>query len=311
MILDASLVREAAREGHVDALEALAAADLIDEGELVAQCSSAIVAATASPQRVHQSDQGVSTVSVGMYVTLSHLGLFGRFASPDARHSLLEWLLESLLDSELPSVNRTQAAEALFNFVPGLDRDEAERCIGALRLLASSTVDRSSLEDFASNNPLAAIRFEMPPPEELRAAALAALAELVRYHGLDSSSVMEAVKAALITGGDIVIAAAFDALARHPDLVAPVPLESALSHPDVRVRRAAMKASWARTTTLPTEGELERLLSDPEPGVRNLLAVLAAELGHEGSHVIDRLADDADAWVRAWARKLQSGLEVS
>jgi HEAT repeat protein len=151
----------------------------------------------------------------------------------------------------------------------------------------------------------------MPPPEELRAAALTALAELVRCHGLDSSWVMEAVKAALVTGGDIVIAAAFDALARHPDLAAPVPLESALRHPDVRVRRAAMKANWARMATLPTGRELERLLSDPEPGVRNLLAELAAELGHEGSHVISRLVDDADAWVRAWARKLQSRLQVS
>jgi len=187
--------------------------------------------------------------------------------------------------------------------VPALERVEAERCVEVLERLASAPVEnRGPWQEFTEDDPLAPIRFSLPVPEEVRGSALSALAQLMAGHELDTKRVSDAVNAAFDTGGYVALAAALDALSRHPDLSAPVPLERLLEHPESRVRRAALKAMWSGKRHLPEGEALELVLADREAGVRHLLCLLAEEAGPAGTPVLERLWGDQDAWVRTYAR---------
>lgn len=304
-----TLLRDAARSGDTDALETLAMAGLIDDGELVERCAARVRPTVESSDYKETTENGVTTVSFGLLPDLAPLGILGRFVAPELRRRLVDSLLAGMQDERLPPTNRYPAGDALFNLVPALDRQEVERCAEILEQLASAPVrNEGPWKEFTEDDPLAVMRFSVPVPEEVRGAALRAFARLVAEHELDGERVSDSINAAFETGGDVAIAAAVDALSRHPKLSSPVPLERFVRHPEVRVRRAALKALWNADGRLPEGEALEALLFDVEPGVRYLLCLVAEEAGYPGAPILGRLSEDQDVCVRTYARTREEHL---
>jgi hypothetical protein len=228
-------------------------------------------------------------------------GIVGRVASPEIRAVLIERLLATASDSRHPESTRASAAEAVRHLAPALTEEQAADAVSALLPLAGGEYELSRW-DANMDHPLSAFRISLHEPGVLRAAALAAVAELFAEHRLGVEELGPVVESAVGASEIRVVAAAFVALARVQAVDSPVPLEAAMRHPEAKVRRAALAAYLHRERAVPPEPVLTALVNDPDTAVRRTLVLGLRDVPGAAS-VMSLLADDPDAYVRGLASR--------
>lgn len=299
----------AAREGHRDALVALAAADYPStDSELRRLCDERTLAAVDTSSRTESEEGGVRSVALSL-VSYTDVGIVGRFASEHARRLLVQHLLGVIADDENLESTRETAADALFNIARSLDLDTARTTLDALLPIAEGHYSYPDIDSHQSD-PMARINLTSSVPNALRASALHAAAELVRHQPALSVQPLQSVISSALDADDTRLAeAAYQAFARLPTVPLPWPLVVGLRHAEARVRMAALSAWDAREEPLPAGAVLNRLLADPSVGVRLTLLRLAVDRGPAGRPIVAQLGEDPDAYVRSWAKAQLSGLE--
>jgi tetratricopeptide (TPR) repeat protein len=306
VIRDALLTASA--DGNDAALEPLAMAGLVGEGELQDRVDAATLRA-AEVVTVERSadDDGRETVSVGMGLSFEGPAVVARGSRPEARGALIGRMLEIVSSDEEPQINRSSAAGALFNLAPSMDTEQAGQVAAAVAPLALGNY-RPSRFDLDQAHPLSRWQIRIGVPNQLRASAIGTLAQLLSKHDqLDRAPLHEAVRSAVRSPAGAVVAAAFDAAARLPQLDLGVEPEDGFYHPDPAVRQAALVAWTARHGGLPSTELVDMLAADPGINVRLQLCAMAGQAGEKGRELLERLAaHDPDAFVRAkaasWAR---------
>jgi HEAT repeat protein len=188
----------------------------------------------------------------------------------------------------------------LFNLAPALDDDQAKEVAAVMGPLARGQYEPSSF-DLDQAHPLSRWQIRFGSSNQLRISAIGTLAQLIANHpAIDAAPLHDAVRQALRSGSGTVVAAAFDAAARLPDLDLIVDSEEGFFHPDPRVRRSAIVAWTARNEGLPADDLVEHLAADPDPNVRLQLGAVAGAAGKSGQTLLMRFADnDPDSFVRA------------
>jgi tetratricopeptide (TPR) repeat protein len=305
-------LRTEALKHHAGALEALAMADLIagDEG-LIAACTRAAEQTAGAATVTEETQEGRTSMSVSMGAGFEGPGMSARYCAAETRGRLLARMVEVLNDVREPEMNRASAASALFNMAPALNADEAERVVVVIEPLAFGHYPLSQW-DHNEDHPLSRWRFRMHTPHILRVAALGALAQLVAKHpALGAERLQEAVATALRDGPAIVVAAALDAASLVSEIELPFPLDTALAQSDSSLRVAAFQVWLARHDGLPEEPLLAALRSDPHVNVRLRVLELVAQRA-SGRQTVAWFADnDADAYVRAVARRRLMSYETT
>lgn len=231
-------------------------------------------------------------------------GITGRCAEAPARAALLRRMLEMARDSRDSEQNRAIAVAAVDKLAPALTLAEAREAAEALAPLAFGDYP-ASIFDENLDDPLSPTQIRLHTPHLLRAAAVAALAELAAAHReLDRGNVVGAVTAGLRDGPEIVAAAALGALATLPDMPSPVSLEHALVSPLRQIRDAALVAWLLREHALPDDAHLEALLRDPDEGIRWRVLVAASKDPERGPALLARIEEeDQDVYFRLVARR--------
>ena len=309
---DHEVVREAlllaARDGQDAALEPLAAAGLIGEDELRDRidASTTRVARAVTVTRTPQPDGRVE-ISVGMGVGFEGAGVVARGAAPGARAALVARMIEILTTADEPELNKASAAGALFNMAPVLDDEQAAQVAAVVAPLALGQYEPSQF-DIDHAHPLSRWQIRYGSTNQLRVSAIGTLAQLISGHpGIDTDPLRTAVREAIRSGFGPVVAAAFDAAARLPELKLIEDPEEGFFHPDAGVRCNALGAWCARNDGVPPPELVDHLVADESANVRLQLAAVAGAAGEAGAQVLARLSEDPDAFVRAKAAQYARG----
>jgi hypothetical protein len=296
----AGIVRPGALEGSLPLLALLVEAGLVEgDAELEAACTKD-AQATAQIQTVREGE-GQAGIDIGVPFHLS--GITARCAAGPARTALLARMLEIARDSRDSEENRAVAVAAVDNLAPALTPEQASEGAQALEPLAIGDYP-ASLVDENLDDPLSPTQIRLHTPHVLRAAAIAALAEIAAAHPeLDRQQVVRALTAGLRDGPEIVAAAALGALGDSPDIQSPIPLEQGLLAPDRQIREAALVAWLRREGSLPDDHYLETLLRDPDDAIRWRVLVAASKDPDRGPALLKRIAqEDPDVYFRLVAR---------
>ena len=300
-------VRVAALAGRADALEAAAVADLpATDPELAESCRR--YTEDVISVRTVQIEETQRSVSI---VSFEGAGVIARSCSSELRRGFVSRMLEIAASTEDPEANRASAARALFNVALALTPDEVPAVVDALLPLALGEYSESEWEGGPSREEDPFVRFDLSfgTKGPLRSAALEALGALAgRLDDVDARFEI-AVRDALWSGDDELVAAAYEALARATYLEPPVPLEPAFTSRAQQVRLGALRCWFARGRDVPSGVLLDRLLGDGIVMVRLVLLSLVAEIGPAGRDVLERLLADEDAYVRALAARELGQLE--
>ncbi|MGH2845694.1 MAG: hypothetical protein ACRDL0_06690 [Thermoleophilaceae bacterium] len=292
----AVLARPGALEGSAPLLALLVEAGLADgDAEIQVACTQD-ARRTAELQTVREDD---GQISIGMGLSFHLSGISGRCADAPARAALFARLLEMTRDPRDSEDNRAVAVAAVDNLAPALTLAQAGEAVEALAPLAIGDYP-ASMVDENLDDPLSPTQITLHTPHVLRAAAIAALAEIAAAHPkLDRDGVEGALAAGLRDGPPIVAAAALGALGDLPDMPSPVPLEHALPSPDRQIRDAALVAWLRREGSLPDDDHLEALLRDPEDVIRWRVLTAASNDRDRGPVLLARIAqDDPDVYFR-------------
>ena len=290
-------VRARAVDGHHDALELLVVAGIDSNDDQVRErCTE--VAERVGPTTIERSDR---EVSVGM-ASFEAVGIIGREAAPRARSALAANLTAIASSDEEPLMNRVSAVNALFNLAPALDHRADPR--KAVESLARGEIRASAWDKPDAAHPFSRVRFTTSDAGELQAAALSLLGRWKQL-GRGDGDLRGLVLTGLLTQHAAVAAAALDALSRVPSIDVRLPAAPLADHAEARVRAAL--ATLMTTSERFDALAAERLARDAEPGVRSrLLGIGLDEPDHRA--LLELLADDPDAYIRARARRLMSTL---
>lgn len=305
----AERLRDAALDGSIAALEALALAEMDSDGPgpilsdraLVELCNEHL--ADRDLASVHRStpDSGVSQVSVGMGVDLSSLGIIGNCADADVRHQLVERLLDLVGVAEEPENHRSSAVGALLFLVPSLTEGEASRVVETLGPIAGGSYPASPW-DGNNDHPFSAMRVSMHINESLRAAALQCVARIVAdFPQFGGEWLGALVVGALTSDEPLVIRAGLLASVDLPAQVPPAFIEPHIRSPRPYVRADALKAWVVSGEEL--SGDALALVHDATPLVRMRIAELADLLpGSQAPEILAVLSEDPDLLIKFRAK---------
>jgi hypothetical protein len=297
----AGILRAAAIEGKHPVLEALVLADLAQDDELQARCEAETRRWTEFEPTEETVVNGVPQVSTGLGSSAYGAGIVGRRATPESRAALLEHLLELAGDTRHPEHTRAGAAGAIHNLAPALTAEQAATAAARLLPLALGNYELSRW-DANIDHPLSAFQISFHEPGTLREAAITALGQLAAEHEVGLDDLPSVVHSAVGAAEAPVVAAAFEALGRVETVDCPVPLETAMRHPEAEVRKAALVAHLQRERTLPEDPSLKALVHDSAASVR-LTLVHGARGLPDAERALSPLGDDPDAYIRAVARQ--------
>lgn len=292
----ADRLREAGQEGNLGALEALAAADLIGDDEVLQhRCSEEARRAALTATIEESSEQR----SVTMGVRFEGSATIASAAEPVARHILLARLIAIATDEREPEANRASATGGIHNLVTALSEEQAQEAFVALEAVALGQYTPSEWDENIEN-PLSRFRLHFHTEHVLRIAAIHALAHIAaRADTPRNDNLQRVIDAAFRDGPEPVVAAALDATAALPNLQVPIPLETLMRAEAPEIRRATLPAWAARHDELPDPATLAALRVDPDFRVRQNLLSVASDAGNQGREVIATMAEsDPDAYLR-------------
>jgi tetratricopeptide (TPR) repeat protein len=297
-------VRAAATEGSRDALEALAASDLIAGDEDVEAVADEVISGAAARENIEEQVEGGHVhTSIGVGVDYQGVAIIAGAANEEKREAFIGRLLHTLSDDREPIINRASAANAVFNLANHVSAGRAEEIAESLRRIAAGGYAVSNVDEeaAASQDPLSRFRIGLGAPEELRASALEAWARLVAKHGLNTAELEREIEAGFRSVSPQLLRGALKALAAVPVLLPPVPLERFLNEEEMSVRIAAVEAIAARHS-LEDLDLLPALLKDPAVALRlTLLSRARADGPAASEEVLRSLLDDEDGYVRGMA----------
>jgi len=308
----AERVAVAAREGSIMALEVAATAGLPGEDtELATRCADHALAAVERPSvtETRQPD-GTITRSVGLGGGWEMTAVCARYAPVSVRQRLASRLVDDASDLTLPLMNRYSAANGLFNIARSLPKDMASDLAARIAPVALHDAVPSDWDPSPERaaDPFERFRIGGLAADVVRAAAIQALASLVRVAGAGNERLHSAVAEALLHPAVEVVAAGWSALAVDDQLPVPEWLPMACASEHAEVRSAALRCWQARRDDVPTGILAARLAADTELSVRLTLLGLAADRGVAGMNLLEKLLDDRDSYVRAFARhRLHNG----
>jgi hypothetical protein len=295
-------LRSEALAGHAGALEALAIAELIERDEQLVSLAGAAAQRASEIETIKQStENGQSSISASMGVGLQVPAMLARSVAGPVKERFLDRLLTILTNSGEPESNRAAAAEALFNLAPSLDDTQAVLVNSAVAPISLGSYDLSRWDENL-DDPLSRFQITVHTPHVLRIAALGTSAQLVAKHPqLGIGHLAQAIEKALSDGPETVIAGALEAASRVVEIELPFAPETALSHPDARVRMAAFDVWASRHQELPGGQMLDALRRDVSTNVRLQLLTMASR-SSDGAETLEWSAtNDPDAYVRVLA----------
>jgi len=151
-------VLAAARDGHAEALKAVAFLDsLHEDADALAQAANKVEAVIDAPLRREVSQEGgTRTVSYGVGESLAAEGIYARHCPENTRARLVAKLLETLAATDLPLMTRVGAAEALLNMAPAIPAGLVEDVVRALGSLALMDDVLAEVDRLGADEPLGA-----------------------------------------------------------------------------------------------------------------------------------------------------------
>jgi len=221
-------------------------------------------------------DEGTVSIGIGSGVTI--LGIAARRATDSTKAKAIDHLIEILEDSRDHSLNRQDAANALFNLAGSAPEDSARRVVESLARISIGRYEESEVDPFLSF-----------PSMGIRAAALGALARVCEMNpSIDSTPLESAIGLAFQADSDDLVLAGLEALTHVPEIKSPMSQEILMANPNPQVRAAAVRC-WALTVDgLPQPQVVDALLDDPSSLVLDSLIVLASKL--EDRRLMEQIA---------------------
>jgi hypothetical protein len=291
--------RAAALAGNAEALELLAYAGIgRAETDLRMLCAERVREYVG--QRDPDQPPGVRSAAL---VSLSALGVVGRYADAELRRRLSERLMRFALDTGEFGASRASAASALLNLACHLDTQERERVREALFALAVGAY-RSDWNGLLGNHPLSSIQVSIGQPNDLQAMAIRAFCAVTEDLALVQEQLDEVLGRALSSQDPALIQAALDGLLRLPDIVVGPDFAHYLRHPNARIRAVVIRLLVSRDEKF-IESDLALVLAqDQSRWVRSSLLGAARDVPSGGERALVALAEDPDAYIRAAARRL-------
>lgn len=296
-------IRASALGGDTPSLEVLVLAGAVEGDDELTEATNRVARGISDSTSVsdHEEQLDDGTVRrwtrVGMGVGLDGPAIAATAADEDARRAAIDGLLAVLGSSREPEGHRASAAQALFNLVPHLPNDRVQAVADALHDPAQGQYTSSSPLDTNIDDPLGAIRIALHVPHGLRAGALVATAQLVSMHSdVDPDGLRTAIELAFRDGQPLVLAAAYDALARLSSPPGEHVIEGGMKHPDAGVRAEALGCWGAHHDHLPRAEIVDDLMQDRSVKVRMRLMRMAEAAGDDA--VLDQLSADPHAYVR-------------
>jgi hypothetical protein len=294
----------AARSGDGQALDFVTFADWLEEDEeLVQRACEQVQAASRSKPREVSEENGTTTVSYGIGLSLAPVGLMARSCPEPVRRQLVASLLEVLgePDPDLPIMTRVAAVEGIHNLSPALPGDQVPAVVEALAARAVRDDEPSEFDRIGTDDPLSRFNLNFAPPDVLRASSLEALGGVVKDHGAGAGELAAAIGGALQSGVDRLLVAALIALRAVPKLKGPEPdTRDLLAHSSESVRLAALELLVARDPAAAAVAAA-RLAEDPSPRLRTRLVGIASDMA-DGKALLEKLSRDRDSYTRAMAK---------
>jgi hypothetical protein len=298
-------VLAAAGDGRLDALEVGASAEINRPGSKILD----VTARKALDEQLRSLlNRRIGHNAEGHFIgnlRLEPWGLFARVSDDvQLREQVAEKLLAFGLDDEEPHASRASAVNAVFNLAAGLDPAVAASFSKQLRPIAEGQFGSSRWDEPREvvEHPFNRSSFaKHASADRLRAAAVLACVALTAIMGKRPRWPAELLANALFSPEAAVVAGALEAVARFDEIALPPEVSALLVHADGNVRRAALMA-WRRRDDLPNRTILDRLLDDPDLGVRLTLLGLLRDGDREPQLRAQMARGDPDAYVRAMAR---------